>query len=85
MAKHSSEYRDQTLHHDFKRSQTAKSLHSFYENVTVAGKARYLKPGQKGVPIVMPQEFKKQQLEEKIRDAWSNIMIDPQLVRQSGS
>ena len=55
MAQHSSEYRDQTLKHDFKRSQTARTLHSFYDNVTVAGKARYLKhKGEKGIPIVTP-------------------------------
>ena len=33
----------------------------------------------------MPQEYKSQQLEDKIRDAWNNIMIDPQLVRRAGS
>lgn len=54
--------------------------------MTVAGKARYLKHGgKKGVPIVVPQEYKSQQLEDKIRDAWKNIMIDPQLVRRAGS
>ena len=55
MAFRSTEYMDQTLKHDFKRSQTSKSLHSHYDNVTVAGKARYLRhAGEKGVPIITP-------------------------------
>jgi len=60
-------------------------LHSFYENVTVAGKARYLKNDQSdGRPIVTPEEFKKIQLEEKIKSAWKNISINPQLIRDNG-
>ena len=63
MAQFSTEYRDQTMKHDFKKSQTSKDLHEFYENVTVAGKARYLSKDQSnGQPIVTPEEFIKNQL-----------------------
>jgi len=38
----------------------SKALHDFYEDVTVAGKARYLEAPKVGRSIVMPQEFKEQ-------------------------
>jgi len=86
MAHFSTEYRDQTLKHDFKKSKTSQDLHNFYENVTVAGKARYLKNDQSnGQPIVTPAEFSKTQLNEKIKGAWHNIAIDPRLIREQGS
>lgn len=56
-------------------------LHSFHDNVTAAGKPRYLKR-PKTATLVMPQELKNQQLEEKIRGAWNNSKINPQLVRE---
>lgn len=71
------------MKHDFKKSKTSQDLHNFYENVTVAGKARYLKNDQSdGKPIVTPAEFSKTQLNEKIKGAWKNIAIDPRLIRE---
>lgn len=76
----STEYRDQTAKHD-KQLRNSKSLHQFYDNVTVAGKPRYLVGTGEGQPIVSPEEFKTQQLENKIRDAWRVVEVDPVLVR----
>ena len=59
-------------------------LHRFYDGVTAAGKPRYLQR-PKTAALVMPQEFKNQQLEEKIKGAWNNVRIDPQLIRQHAS
>jgi hypothetical protein len=51
----------------------------------VAGKARYLKDDQSnGMPIVTPEDFKKMQLDQKIKSAWKNITINPQLIRDNG-
>lgn len=57
MKNFSTEYRDQTAKNDA-NLRASKSLHQFYDNVTVAGKARYLaQPKDQGgnwMPIVMP-------------------------------
>ena len=78
MAYFTTEYREQSQKHDFKKSETSKDLHKFYENVTVAGKARYLAKSQsKGEPIVTPAQFSQTQLHNKIKGAWVDLEIDP--------
>ena len=50
----STEYRDQTVKNDEKHNDTSKSLHQFFDNVTAAGKPRYLSKSNLGTTIVMP-------------------------------
>lgn len=53
------EYRDQAKKNDIEKNPTAVQLHSFFDDVTVAGKPRYLKSANgKNEKIKMPQEFK---------------------------
>ena len=42
MAHFSTEYRDQSTKNDLEKNRVSKSMHQFYENVTVAGVPRYL-------------------------------------------
>ena len=53
------EYRDQSKKNDIDKNPTAVQLHQFFDDVTVAGKPRYLKSAtSKNERIKMPQEFK---------------------------
>jgi hypothetical protein len=81
MTKFTTEYGVQSSKNDDGNAH-AKQLHDFYHNVTVAGKARYLEAPKIGRSIVMPQEFKNQVVEDKIRDAWRTVEINPQLQRE---
>ena len=81
MANFSTEYRDQATKNDLEKNRVSKSMHAFYENVTVAGVPRYLPKDPNQSTIVMPQVFKNQQLENKIASAWVTEEIDPTLVR----
>ena len=58
MENFSTEYRDQMIKNDEKNNQTAKSLHTYYDNVTVAGVPRYLKRPNSGMKLIEPQDFK---------------------------
>lgn len=50
----STTYRDEMTKNDEKNNATSKDLHNFYQNVTVAGKARYLGRPNTSNEIVMP-------------------------------
>jgi hypothetical protein len=76
MTKFTTEYGVQSSKNDDKAAN-AKDLHDFYQDVTVAGKARYLEAPKVGRSIVTPQEFKSKQIEDKIRDAWRTVGINP--------
>lgn len=86
MENFTTEYRSQTVKNNVKDNRTSKSLHSHFDNVTVAGKSRYLKPEQLDEGIVFPQEFKHRQVEERLhkdntwnKAGWIDEHINPQL------
>ena len=56
------EYRSQTIKNDCNKHVRAKSLHSHYNNVTVAGKPSYLKNERPPSGIVQPKEFFDEQI-----------------------
>lgn len=81
MTHFTTEYRVQSAKNDESMSKS-KQLHDFYENVTVAGKARYMEAPKLQRGIVAPEELKTHVIEDKIRDAWRTAHIDPQLQRE---
>ena len=80
------EYRDQSKKHNLEKSKTARKIHTFYDKVTVAGKARYLvDPNKKREKIVAPEELKDYFIDDKIlAHGWKDIKINPELIRQDG-
>lgn len=60
----------------------SEALHKFYKEVTTAGKPEYLPRAEATGQITSPEELQQQLLEEKIKEFWRTLHIDPQLVRQ---
>lgn len=81
MAHFTTEYRVQSAKNDEALSKSLQ-LHDFYENVTVAGQARYMAAPKLPGGIVAPGELKSQVIEDKIKDAWRTAHLDPQLERE---
>ena len=60
------------------------ALHDVYRDATTAGKPEYLKAehGKTNTTIITPGALKDQELEDKIREFWKVIQVNPQLVRE---
>lgn len=48
----------------------------------MAGKPEYLPRAELDGKIISPEELQKRELEEKIKDFWKTLQINPELVRQ---
>ena len=95
MSKFTTEYREQTKKNQtfdnkhFKKIESAENLHEFYQDVTVAGKARYLDVKKPKNGIVMPGEFKYDQVQMRLTKnnqwnapGWQTQTIEPRLIRE---
>ena len=67
-------------------------MHQFYQTVTVAGKASYLRQDRPEDGIVMPQQFRQQQIEERLAQTntwkgagWKTVDLEPHLTRQEAT
>lgn len=82
MSNLTTEYREQSKKQDCLKDDTSKKLHQVFSQITAAGVSRYL---DRPIGFENGASFKLAQRDDKIKDVWTKVDIQPHLLNRDNN